>query len=68
MVIKNDLSAMVGRHSRRSSDSATVAPARGQRHARFVTMRTSRVMRGALPSSTSSGIVDRRLACGQRIR
>src|ERR1019366_7768077 len=57
MVMRKDLSAIVGRHSNRSSDSAMVAPAVVRGEGRLTRALTSRVMRGALPNNTSIGIL-----------
>ena len=56
MVIKNDLSAIVGRHSSRSSDSAMLMPSVPSGMRGFAMLATLRVMRGALPSNTSTGM------------
>ena len=55
-MIRKDLSAIVGRHNRRSSDSAMVAPAVDSGERLFGTLCTLRLMRGSWPSNTSMGI------------
>ena len=56
MVMRNDLSAMVGKANRRSTDPASEIPVVDNGLAGLTVVRTSRVMRGVLPSNTSMGM------------